>query len=71
MHGGQAEAMTTMQSAQPAGRGRTCSDARRNAGWIALTALAPAVWGTTYIVTTHALPAGHPVFAAVVPRSVV
>jgi len=56
--------MTTMQSAQPAGRGRTFSDARRNAGWIALTALAPAVWGTTYIVTTHALPAGHPVFAA-------
>ena len=53
-----------MQSAQPAGRGRTFSDARRNAGWIALTALAPAVWGTTYIVTTHALPAGHPVFAA-------
>ena len=56
--------MTTMQSAQPAGRGRTFSDARRNAGWIALTALAPAVWGTTYIVTTHGLPAGHPVFAA-------
>ena len=58
--------MTTMQSAQPAGRGRTFSDARRNAGWIALTALAPAVWGTTYIVTTHALPAGHPVFAALI-----
>ena len=55
-----------MQSAQPAGRGRTFSDARRNAGWIALTALAPAVWGTTYIVTTHALPAGHPVFAVLI-----
>ena len=55
-----------MQSAQPAGRGRTFSDARRNAGWIALTALAPAVWGTTYIVTTHALPTGHPVFAALI-----
>lgn len=53
-----------MQSAQPAGRGRTFSDARRNAGWIALTSLAPAVWGTTYIVTTRALPPGHPVFAA-------
>ena len=31
---------------------------------IALTALAPAVWGTTYIVTTHLLPDGHPLFAA-------
>lgn len=34
------------------------------AGWIALTALAPIVWGTTYIVTTHLLPDGHPIFAA-------
>lgn len=33
-------------------------------GWTALTALAPAVWGTTYIVTTHLLPDGHPLFAA-------
>lgn len=33
-------------------------------GWTALTALSPAVWGTTYIVTTHALPPGHPLFAA-------
>lgn len=33
-------------------------------GWTALTALAPAVWGTTYIVTTHLLPEGHPLFAA-------
>lgn len=31
---------------------------------IGLTAIAPAVWGTTYIVTTHLLPAGHPLFAA-------
>ncbi|WP_199563884.1 MULTISPECIES: EamA family transporter [unclassified Streptomyces] len=29
----------------------------------ALTAFAPAVWGTTYIVTTEFLPAGHPLFA--------
>lgn len=29
----------------------------------ALTAIAPAVWGTTYIVTTELLPAGHPMFA--------
>lgn len=34
------------------------------AGWTALAALAPAVWGTTYIVTTHLLPEGHPLFAA-------
>ena len=32
--------------------------------WILLTALAPAVWGTTYVVTTHLLPEGHPLFAA-------
>lgn len=31
---------------------------------IALTAFAPAVWGTTYVVTTELLPQGHPVFAA-------
>ncbi|UTX54463.1 EamA family transporter [Leucobacter aridicollis] len=31
---------------------------------IALTALAPAIWGTTYLVTTHLLPDGHPLFAA-------
>lgn len=30
----------------------------------ALTALAPAVWGTTYLVTTALLPADHPMFAA-------
>ncbi|WIX98929.1 EamA family transporter [Amycolatopsis mongoliensis] len=30
---------------------------------IALTAFAPAVWGTTYLVTTEFLPAGHPLFA--------
>ena len=56
--------MMTMQGAQPIGHRKASSEARRSAGWIALTALAPAVWGTTYIVTTHALPAGHPVFAA-------
>ncbi|WP_067181438.1 EamA family transporter [Microtetraspora niveoalba] len=27
------------------------------------TAVAPAVWGTTYLVTTELLPAGHPMFA--------
>lgn len=30
----------------------------------AATALAPAVWGTTYLVTTAFLPADHPMFAA-------
>lgn len=29
----------------------------------ALTALAPLVWGTTYVVTTELLPQGHPMFA--------
>lgn len=33
-------------------------------GTTAVTALAPMVWGTTYIVTTHLLPPGHPLFAA-------
>ena len=29
----------------------------------AATALAPSVWGTTYLVTTELLPSGHPMFA--------
>ncbi|MCG8915884.1 EamA family transporter [Actinokineospora sp. PR83] len=29
-----------------------------------LTAIAPSVWGTTYIVTTELLPPGHPLFAS-------
>lgn len=36
----------------------------RRVGLIAATALAPAVWGTTYLVTTEMLPPGHPLFAA-------
>lgn len=31
-----------------------------------LTAMVPVVWGTTYIVTTELLPAGHPLFASLV-----
>lgn len=31
-----------------------------------LTAIVPAVWGTTYIVTTELLPPGHPLFASLV-----
>lgn len=42
----------------------TAPTARSRAGWTALAALSPAVWGTTYIVTTHLLPEGHPLFAA-------
>ena len=49
------------RSATPDG---TTSGGRSRIAWITLTSLAPAVWGTTYIVTTHALPPGHPVFAA-------
>lgn len=46
-----------MMRSAPAGVGS-------RAGLTALTAIAPAVWGTTYIVTTELLPAGHPLFAA-------
>lgn len=31
-----------------------------------LTAIAPAVWGTTYVVTTQLLPPAHPLFASLV-----
>lgn len=34
------------------------------AQWTALTAIAPAVWGTTYVVTTEMLPPDHPIFAS-------
>jgi probable blue pigment (indigoidine) exporter len=37
---------------------------RANLAGTALTALAPASWGTTYIVTTQLLPPAHPLFAA-------
>ncbi|MEU8975994.1 EamA family transporter [Streptomyces monashensis] len=36
---------------------------RGQAASVALTALAPAAWGTTYAVTTRLLPPGHPLFA--------
>ncbi|WP_214409544.1 EamA family transporter [Sphaerisporangium fuscum] len=35
-------------------------------GTLLVTALAPAVWGTTYLVTTELLPPGRPLLAAVV-----
>ncbi|WP_174375437.1 EamA family transporter [Nocardia higoensis] len=37
---------------------------RGSAGRTAVTAVAPVVWGTTYVVTTEVLPPGHPLFAA-------
>lgn len=38
----------------------------RSALWLTalVTAVAPTVWGTTYLVTTELLPPGHPMFAA-------
>ena len=42
----------------------TAISAPNRMGWTALTAIVPMVWGTTYIVTTHMLPEGHPLFAA-------
>jgi probable blue pigment (indigoidine) exporter len=39
---------------------------RGNLPRTALTALAPGVWGTTYVVTTQFLPPGHALFAAFV-----
>ncbi|MFJ4466713.1 EamA family transporter [Streptomyces sp. NPDC089424] len=52
------ETLTERASGPPRG-----ASARRVAT-VALTALAPACWGTTYAVTTELLPPGHPLFAA-------
>ena len=60
-HAEPSNARCDSRSATPDG---ALSCGRPRITWIALTALAPAVWGTTYIVTTRALPSGHPVFAA-------
>ena len=60
-HAGPSQASCDSRSAAPGGG---LSGRRSRIAWIALTSLAPAVWGTTYIVTTHALPPGHPIFAA-------
>ena len=62
-HVAPSQASSDSRSAAP---GAGLSGRRSRIAWIALTSLAPAVWGTTYIVTTHALPAGHPVFAALI-----
>lgn len=41
------------------------SPGQQQLGWTALTATAPIIWATTYIVTTELLPPGHPFFASV------
>lgn len=46
---------------RPAAPPRTAS--AQQVATVALTALAPAAWGTTYAVTTELLPPGHPLFA--------
>ena len=60
-HAGPSQASCDSRSAASGGG---LSGGRSRIAWITLISLAPAVWGTTYIVTTHALPTGHPVFAA-------
>ncbi|MFT4087816.1 MAG: EamA family transporter [Gordonia sp. (in: high G+C Gram-positive bacteria)] len=59
--------MATMRYAQfPAPSSVGAERSSAHPGLIGLTAIAPAVWGTTYVVTTHLLPEGHPIFAALV-----
>ncbi|CAL9491315.1 EamA family transporter [Streptomyces sp. enrichment culture] len=41
----------------------TAGPAAHRPATVLLTALAPAAWGTTYVVTTELLPPGHPLFA--------
>ena len=60
-HVAPSQASSDSRSAAPGGG---LSGRRSRIAWITLISLAPAVWGTTYIVTTHALPPGHPIFAA-------
>lgn len=60
-HAGPSQASCDSRSAASGGG---LSGGRSRIAWITLISLAPAVWGTTYIVTTHALPPGHPIFAA-------
>ncbi len=53
---------TTSESPPPRTAGPDPSGGR--AARTVATAVAPVVWGTTYVVTTELLPAGHPLFAA-------
>ncbi|WP_165987599.1 EamA family transporter [Streptomyces sp. YIM 98790] len=52
-----------MQTLTERSPGLTRTGSAHQAGTVALTALAPASWGTTYAVTTELLPPGHPLFA--------
>src|SRR5687768_4112395 len=59
-------ATTTAPPPQPAQHTHPRSSVRRrsHALLVAVTALAPLAWGTTYSVTTELLPPEHPLFAA-------
>ncbi|OYO08086.1 EamA family transporter [Enemella evansiae] len=54
----------TTATATPNQPATTPSASSGSVGRTLITALAPAVWGSTYIVTTQLLPPGHPLFAA-------
>jgi probable blue pigment (indigoidine) exporter len=56
----------TRAAAQGVSNGASTGIPRENLPRIALTALAPLAWGTTYVVTTELLPQGHPLFAGLV-----
>lgn len=60
--------MTTTTPSQPAApatlQPTSAAPSLGRAGLTVATAVAPAVWGTTYIVTTELLPPDHPLFAA-------
>ncbi|HWJ11663.1 MAG TPA: EamA family transporter [Nocardioides sp.] len=55
--------MTTATLPAPAPSAPSTTTGESTAGLTLLTALAPMAWGTTYVVTTELLPAGHPLFA--------
>jgi len=52
-----------MDSPNERSQGPVRGASAQRAATVVLTALAPASWGTTYVVTTELLPAGHPLFA--------
>lgn len=64
--GSMSTAPPPLTATEPIGPTAAPSDAvgGGRAVWTATAAIVPAVWGTTYVVTTHLLPEGHPLFAA-------
>ncbi|MFT3945024.1 MAG: EamA family transporter [Ancrocorticia sp.] len=56
--------MTTTATTKPPSASPLSAQGSSRVGWTVLTVFVPMVWGTTYIVTTHLLPEGHPLFAA-------